>query len=169
MREIRMPASDPIDILLAHDAWATRQVLASMEPLPPERLHQRFEIGPGSLHDTLVHIVGAMRIWTDVLALRPVRPWIDDSPRRTVAALRRLHDEAAADLAGSARAGPLDQVLERERLGEVYRYTRAAILMHVATHAVHHRAQALNMLRHLGVSPLPASSVVEWCRAGAPA
>jgi uncharacterized damage-inducible protein DinB len=27
---------------------------------------------------------------------------------------------------------------------------------------MHHRAQCLNMLRHLGVTPLPASSVTEW-------
>jgi uncharacterized damage-inducible protein DinB len=27
---------------------------------------------------------------------------------------------------------------------------------------MHHRAQCLNMLRHLGVTPLPPSSVTEW-------
>jgi uncharacterized damage-inducible protein DinB len=36
--------------------------------------------------------------------------------------------------------------------------------MQVATHGVHHRAQCLNMLRHLGVKPLPLSSVAEWSR-----
>jgi uncharacterized damage-inducible protein DinB len=34
--------------------------------------------------------------------------------------------------------------------------------MQVTTHAMHHRAQCLNMLRHLGVTPLPPSSVAEW-------
>jgi uncharacterized damage-inducible protein DinB len=30
------------------------------------------------------------------------------------------------------------------------------------THGMHHRAQCLNMLRRLGVQPLPPSSVAEW-------
>jgi uncharacterized damage-inducible protein DinB len=34
--------------------------------------------------------------------------------------------------------------------------------MHVATHGMHHRAQCLNMLRQLGVNPLPPISVLEW-------
>jgi uncharacterized damage-inducible protein DinB len=37
-----------------------------------------------------------------------------------------------------------------------------AILTHATTHGMHHRAQCLNMLRHLGVTPLPQSSVIEW-------
>ena len=40
--------------------------------------------------------------------------------------------------------------------------TRSAALLHVLTHGMHHRAQCLNMLRQLGVSPLPLSAVVEW-------
>jgi uncharacterized damage-inducible protein DinB len=40
--------------------------------------------------------------------------------------------------------------------------TRGAVLAHVTTHGTHHRAQCLNMLRRLGVNPLPPSSVAEW-------
>jgi uncharacterized damage-inducible protein DinB len=47
-------------------------------------------------------------------------------------------------------------------------FTRAVILCHVHTHSMHHRAQCLNMLRHLGVSPLPQSSVTDWSRAAQP-
>ena len=48
------------------------------------------------------------------------------------------------------------------RDGRTADFTRGAILTHVTTHAMHHRAQCLNMLRHLGVTPLPPSSVTEW-------
>jgi uncharacterized damage-inducible protein DinB len=40
--------------------------------------------------------------------------------------------------------------------------SRGGVITHVATHGMHHRAQCLNMLRQLGVTPLPKSSVVEW-------
>jgi len=40
------------------------------------------------------------------------------------------------------------------------------VITHVTTHGMHHRAQCLNMLRHVGVNPLPQSSVLQWMLAG---
>ena len=53
--------ADPLDILLRHDHWGTRRVLEICATLTPEQFQQRFEIGPGSLHNTLAHVIGAMR------------------------------------------------------------------------------------------------------------
>ena len=44
-----MATSDPIEILLAHNQWATRQILEACAKLTPQQFHQRFEMGPGSL------------------------------------------------------------------------------------------------------------------------
>ncbi|MGD0540493.1 MAG: DinB family protein [Tepidisphaeraceae bacterium] len=155
--------SDPLDILLAHDRWATGQILSACETLTPEQFHRRFDIGPGSLHDAATHILAAMRIWGDLLAGREERPRLEGTTR-TLAELRKLLDEIAADLAISARAHPLDQTVSRIREGKIHTYTRGAVLAHVTTHGMHHRAQCLNMLRHLGVKPLPPVSVAEWTR-----
>lgn len=160
---------DPTDIQLTHNEWATERLLDACERLTPDQFHQAFDIGIGTLHATIVHMIGAMWVWTDTLGRRTPRPWIDEAPRRSVAELRELHRAAAADLASAARAGPMDEPLTRERLGQTYTYARAVIIAHVSTHGMHHRAQCLNMLRRLGVSPLPPSSVVEWSRAGCPA
>jgi uncharacterized damage-inducible protein DinB len=50
--------------------------------------------------------------------------------------------------------------------GTPYRFTLGAMLMHVTTHGMHHRAQCLNMLRRLalpGVSDrLPEIDVLDW-------
>ena len=57
------PLSDPFDILLAHDRWATHIVLDRCERLTPEQFSTSFPIGPGEsggLRATLTHIVGAM-------------------------------------------------------------------------------------------------------------
>ncbi len=156
-----MPTSDPLDILLAHDRWATGQILAACAKLTPEQFHQRFEMGPGSLHDTTTHILGAMRFWVDLLAGREQRPRLEGT-KQTPAELLTLLDEIAADLAATARAHPLDQTVSRTRDGKTFIYTRAGVLTHVTTHGMHHRAQCLNMLRHLGVKRLPPSSVTEW-------
>lgn len=161
-----MPQSDPLQILLSHDQWATLQLLDACAKLSPDQFHQRFEIGPGSLHDTLAHIIAAMRAWTESLAGAEPTPRIDaDGQRRPPDQLRALHEECCAAFAAESGRRPLDErVTRRLRDGRTLLLTRAAVLAHVITHGTHHRAQCLNMLRHLGLKPLPPSSVLEWTR-----
>src|SRR5947207_8312794 len=101
-----MATSDPLDILLAHDRWATGQILDVCDKLAPEQFHRRFEMGPGSLHDTVTHMLAAMRVWADLLAGREQRERLEGT-NRSDEELSRLHDELADDLAESARARPL--------------------------------------------------------------
>ena len=54
-------SADPLDILLKHDRWGTRRLLDVCEGLTAEQFQRRFDMGPGSLHDTLTHIIAAMR------------------------------------------------------------------------------------------------------------
>lgn len=159
-----MPESDPLLILLSHDRWATLQLLDACAALADHQLHRRFEIGAGSLHDTLTHVVGAMRTWTDTLAGAEPRPRVEtDGQRRTPEQLRALFDEAWHAISAEARRRPLAEMATRRmRDGRTVQLTRGAILTHVTTHGMHHRAQCLNMLRQLGVTPLPPGSVAEW-------
>jgi uncharacterized damage-inducible protein DinB len=166
-----MPESDVLQILLAHDRWATEQLLDTCAKLPADQFHQAFDIGPGSLHDTLTHVVGAMRTWTDSLTGGEHRPRPDtDGQRRTPDQIRALHVESCVELSGEARRRSLDEIVTRTlRSGRTVSLTRAEVLTHVATHGMHHRAQCLNMLRRLGVDPLPPSSVTEWTWHAGPA
>jgi uncharacterized damage-inducible protein DinB len=167
----RHVSSEPLSIALEHNSWATREVLRACAVLDDSQWHRRFEMGPGSLHDTLTHIVGAMFRWADRIDGPPrvVRPSIEDGTRRTPAELMTLLDGAAPDLAASAeraRARGLETALNVTLGGQAYRFTLGAMLVHVTTHGMHHRAQCLNMLRQLavpGVSDrLPEIDVLEW-------
>src|ERR1044072_3064564 len=151
-----MDPSNPVDLMLAHDPWATRQILDGGAKLTPEQFHQPFDMGPGSLHATTTHILGAIRRWTDILHQRPMRPDLE-GPSRTPAELLRALDEVYGEYTAVARAHPLDGLVERPRAGKTYQFPRGVVLTHVATHSMHHRAQCLNMLRQLGVKPLPLS------------
>lgn len=159
-----MPEGDPLEILISHDRWATLGLLDACVPLTADQFHRQFDIGPGSLHDTLTHIIGAMRTWTDTLAIREPRPRLEsDGQRRTPQELRAVFEEARAEfVAESRRADLSDRVTRRMRDGRVFQLTRSAVVTQVITHGMHHRAQCLNMLRQLGIQPLPPSSVVEW-------
>lgn len=160
-----MPTTDPLKILLSHERWATQQILNACSALTTEQFHRPFEMGPGSLHNTTTHLLGSMRGWTDMLAGREPRPRLEqDGVRRTPAELLALQDEVANEFHAIAAAHPVDDLVSAVRGGKTYTFTRGGVLTHVTTHGMHHRAQCLNMLRHLGVNPLPMSSVLEWMR-----
>jgi uncharacterized damage-inducible protein DinB len=177
-------SSDPLAILAAHDAWATRKLLEACRGLSREQFHRRFPIGPGSLHDTLTHIVGAMRRWADRIEGRALRapimniPSVPGSPE----ARERTPDELLAVL--EETEGDLRNVMERARANlaavvevvwpapggagttKAYRFTKGAALTHLYTHGEWHRAQCVNMLKHLGAAgvsdTLPELQVVDW-------
>ncbi len=154
--------SDVAAILLAHSHAADRDLFAACRSLTEEQLDRAFAMGPGSIRATLAHNIGAMQVWADAYAGRPRRGWLPDEGPRSLAELERLAEEAHEEWAAIAAAHPLDTVLERQRDGKTQRFTRAHIIAHVTTHSVHHRAQMINMLRQLGLSPLPTGSAMSW-------
>jgi len=163
-----MVETDFLQILLSHDRWATAQLLGACGKLTGDQFHRRFEIGPGSLHDTFTHIVGSMRAWTETLARQEHRPRLEaHGQRRTPEQLLSLLEGTWREFAAEARRLPLEEtVTRRTRDGKTFQITRGAVVAQVTTHGMHHRAQCLSMLRQLGVKPLPPSSVAEWTRTG---
>jgi len=154
--------TDAVAILLAHCRSADADLLAVMGNLSAEQLDQPFEMGPGSIRATFEHNLGALRGWADVYANRPRRAWLPDEGPYSVEQLNVITAELHDDWADIAGKFPLDEVIERPRGDSVRRFTRAHILVHVTTHSMHHRAQIINMLRHVGVDKLPTGSVMHW-------
>jgi uncharacterized damage-inducible protein DinB len=161
--------SQVLSTLFGHNLWATDVLLRRCRTLTSEQFHQRFEIGLGSLHDTLRHIIGAMLRWADRIGERPLRDSIEKSGRTySPDELRELLRQAHEDLFGVVRRVAADGRLN-EKMQFVapdtpaYTFTRCSAIVHVATHGMHHRAQALNMLRRLGLPPLEMDlDTVEW-------
>jgi len=162
---------DGFKLLLDHDGWATRRLLEICEPLSESQWRRRFPIGLGTLQETLAHIVAAMRYWSDQITgpPQPIRPFLDCSQPRTVAEVTRLFGEARSELqsaASRARVRGVETLVAVVQRGVIHRYTLGAMLAHVATHGMHHRAQCLNMLRRLdqpGISDqLPDLDLLEW-------
>lgn len=166
---------DAIEILLKHNRWATRLVLERCALIALPEFHKKYDIGPGTLHNTTTHIVAAMRRWADRISDRSVRPSIDKAPHatnRTPQELLLFLDDAADDLDAVVMA-----ITSSKRLGEQFvvtlaasaggsqefKITRGAAIVHVLTHGMHHRAQCLNMLKRLHTkTPLPEIDVIEW-------
>ena len=153
--------SDPHAVLIAHDRWANARLYDACEHLSHDQFTQTFPMGCGSLRNNLVHNLSATRGWTDVLNESPPRDRLEEDSY-ALGQIRDLHDPICDDFEQAALRRPFDTVINRQRGDESYTFTVGGIIAHVTTHAMHHRAQCLNMLRQLGTEDLPMSSVMEW-------
>ncbi len=160
---------DILNRLLGHNAWTTRQLVERARALTAEQYLQRFDLGPGSVHDTLRHIISVMFGWADEIAGRPRRLSLGsdgEGPIRSVDELLTLLDDAAKELQKTARLivdqGTMDEILSVTYEGQTWEFTRATALAHVLTHGMHHRAQVFNMMRQLGKPIDIDGDVIEW-------
>lgn len=143
--------------LFAYDDWATSRVLDAAAPLRDEQLDRRFDMGFSSLRATLVHTHGAKLVWLHRIADGLAAKWEnvpDDQPiaqaRANAAALSERYDAILVSLDDAGLQRMLDY---RDMRGNQHQSRLLDVLLHVANHGVHHRSQALNMLRHLGAKP----------------
>ncbi|CAN0586540.1 unnamed protein product, partial [Laminaria digitata] len=97
--------SDPHAVLLAHDRWANDHLYLACESISTEQLHQPFEMGTGSIANNLIHNLGAMCGWTDVLDETESRPRLEEK-QYTLAEIRALHDPIADDFERAALRRP---------------------------------------------------------------
>lgn len=63
-----------LDRLLEHDRWTTRQVFIVCRTLTLEQLQKPFELGQGTIDETLRHMIRNVQVWTDLMRTRPVQP-----------------------------------------------------------------------------------------------
>ncbi len=140
--------------LFNYGDWANARLWSIAADLNDEQMDRAFEMGEGSLRKTLAHVYGAERAWYE----RCEVPDAGTLPRsRDTHTLADIRD--AAQRLGAVRNGWLDAMtdggLTREitytRDGQSYRHPLSDVLLHVCNHGIHHRAQALNMLRRLGI------------------
>lgn len=159
------PADILLDTLIDGDRWATRLLIERCVSLPQADFERRLEIGHGSLHDTVDHLIRATRFFTARLEGVP--------PHRPVQTAHRTADAMLDEF--DAAHGALVAALERTRSlpmgapielpagpgGEApVAVTRADWLAQITTHGAYHRAQIANMLRQLGVDPIPKTDLV---------
>jgi uncharacterized damage-inducible protein DinB len=156
---------DLLDRLLGHDAWTTRQVLLRCREVESE-LHRPFDLGHGSVYETLVHMIDNVQTWTNLM-----RGMLTDSEESTwngltVDELIARHDAAYADFAALASmvrdAGRWDErwldVLDDPPAEKSY----GGAIAHVITHNMMHRGELLHMLSRLGVQDLLEGDVLSW-------
>lgn len=140
---------------------ARTHIFNYVRPLSDEQYCRVFPIGLGSLARILTHVMICEGMYVARLAGRPVLPYsewpIQDEQPPSFAELEQHWTEQAANTRAVLAAihdwtHPL-QYQTLPDLGPVRTITTtpADLATQIAFHEIHHRAQALNILRHLGV------------------
>jgi uncharacterized damage-inducible protein DinB len=141
--ELHTAMHERLDLLLRHVATV------------PDDLHRKPISGFGhpSIWKQLVHILTCEEGWVHGLQNQPFASWCEEACP-TLAALRSAKDrirEATRNYVGGLNGEQLNTTLALRPVdwgGELR--SPAFILLHVITHAFHHKGQVVAMLRMLG-------------------
>lgn len=149
---------DTIRAWLEHADWGREKVNGIAAGLSPEQLDRPFEMGLGSLRRTLIHIAEAESWWWENWHARceafpewPATMPMDELQARC-RALAQQRNRFVATLNDAELSRPIRVI---PRPGRELAFPLGVSLLQICCHGTHHRAQALNMLRHSGTTPPP--------------
>ncbi len=155
---------DLLDRLLAHDAWTTALLIECARELDDSQLDRALDIGPGTVRNTLAHVVRNTEVWAALMSGDAVPPALGDRP--SLGEIESRHLKASASLARLARRIADEGAWDDRWLDTLddppAEKTFGGAIAHVLTHSMHHRAQLLNMYRRLGLRELPEGDVLTW-------
>lgn len=145
-----------IQRLHQHRDWVNRKLRDAARKLDAVKLDQPFEIGAGSLMKTLVHLHAAESVWLLALQGEADPPSVFHYRFESLAQLEAAWDENEAGWSALLDALTEDDLIKpitktASLTGKTHDLPMLDILLHVCTHAQYTTAQAVNMLRRLGV------------------
>ncbi len=153
-----------LDTYLDYETQTLRYFIERCREITPEQMHQAFDVGQGSVYETIGHIIRNLEIWTDLMREVPVRkrpsiPEDVDTCLERFDAAMAYFTEYAKSVASDNR---LDDSYVDTRDDPPVRFRFGMTILHVLTHTTGHRWEIQHMLQRLGLSDLIEGDVQEW-------
>jgi len=143
--------------LYEYGAWVNQRLLEAAAALTEEQFTQKVLPGFGSVHLTLVHILGAEVLWFARWQGQSPKTMLSPSDLPTVTVIRgrwaELTDERRANLVSLDEAELAATVRWTNMRGQPYALPRWQVVLHCANHSTHHRSEVAAMLTELGHEP----------------
>jgi uncharacterized damage-inducible protein DinB len=143
-----------LDELYRYNHWANWKILELCQGLSDEQLDQPREMGFGSLRNTVFHILAAEEVWLERWTQVPPRPFPLDAQGMTIQKiaerLDRVNERRSEWLDAIGESGLSQSCQYQDSKGVPYTNPLRELLIHVANHGIHHRAQALSFLKSFG-------------------
>jgi uncharacterized damage-inducible protein DinB len=161
-----------VNVLFQYESWATRHLLEECCALPQAQFEKPLGLGHGNLERTLAHLVGALTFFADRLNRHRPRPRADrDGAIHTPAELLAFFDMADRELREAVSKtldahAPTDLLnwtnTDEGEIDPLDRVTYAVAFAQMLDHSNHHRTQAIDMLRLLGIEKPMEWHPFEW-------
>lgn len=147
---------DMLQALYAWSEWANAKLFHLAEQVSDEQYRRVSSSGYQSIHDTLVHNLGADLRWFGRWNGDPAPPFINPADFSTLASVRARWAELTAQrraYIASLSEAQLDAEIQWIRADEQYSLPRWQAIVQAATHGVQHRSEIAAMLTDAGFSP----------------
>ncbi len=153
-------------LLHAYNSWASNRIFDALITLPPDQYLQDMKSSHGGIHGTLVHIVGAEKIWLERFKGAP-QPFLTQDPPKSLSALKPVWEKVGYDTAkwlGAMTDKTLQETFTAKTLkGDTFTNSYWQAFQHVVNHSSYHRGQIVTMLRQHGAQP-PTTDLILFYR-----
>jgi uncharacterized damage-inducible protein DinB len=155
-----------IKTLHAYNSWADNQVFELLSPMPEEQYLKDMNSSHGGIHGTMIHLVGAEKVWLERFHGRP-QPFLTENPPKSLAELKLVWEKVGYDTAKWIAS------MNDRKLGETFTMTTTTgttythvfwqAFQHLVNHSSYHRGQVVTLMRQLGAKP-PATDLIRFYR-----
>jgi uncharacterized damage-inducible protein DinB len=147
--------------------WGTRRLLDIAERLNDAQMDRQFEMGLGTVRKTFRHLAVAEAWWHQNWTMGPAGAFPDTETAEPLVEIENRLESAwvARDqfVSTLSEADLLQPVTVKPKPDLTLQFPIGVSLVQLCGHATHHRAQILNMFRHIGVE-VPAMDLIIWLR-----
>lgn len=152
--------------LHAYNSWATNRIFDATKRLSPEHYSKDMKSSHGGIHGTLVHMVGAEKVWVERFNAKP-QPFLKAEEIPNAAALYAIWEKAGYETAkwlGLMTDKKLNDTFTMKTLkGDTFTHIFWQAFQHLVNHSTYHRGQIVTMLRQLDVKP-PSTDLILFYR-----
>jgi uncharacterized damage-inducible protein DinB len=155
-----------IRTLHAYNSWASNRIFEALEAIPSEQYLQDMKGSHGGIHTTLIHMVGAEKVWLERFQ-GAAQPFLSENPPASFAELKSIWEKVGFDTAkwlGTQSDKSLQGTFTMKTLkGDSFTHVFWQAYQHVVNHSTYHRGQVVTMMRQLGVKP-PSTDLIQFYR-----
>jgi uncharacterized damage-inducible protein DinB len=152
--------------LHAYNSWADNRIFEALGTLTHEQYMQDMKGSHGGIHTTMIHLVGAEKIWLERFQGAP-KPFLTEHPPKTLEELKAVWEKVGYDTAkwlgtmsDKSLAGTFTMKTAK---GDTFTHTYWEAFQHLVNHSSYHRGQIITMMRQLGVKP-PGTDLILFYR-----
>jgi len=152
----------------AYNLWANEAILKVVKKLEPSQQQKEIISSFPGIYATLLHVLGAETIWWQRMHNEPQTAWaLKDAGLSCEAIIDSIlrQDKLWVEWITTLQTEKLQSMMGyKTSKQEYFEQPLWEILMHLFNHSTYHRGQLVTMLRQLGITQLPATDFILWCR-----